>query len=128
MSTLAVIIIIIAAVLLLAFVGGLLATRRRDQVQDADYARHVAAADQALEQARATDRGWDRSALEDAARRALSEQHPDFRYEALHLVLVDDRPGIDEDRAQFAAVGGDGERRIALVRGAEGWSAERAVG
>lgn len=126
MSTLAIILIVIAVILTLALVGGLLATRKRAQAGAADYARHVAAADQALEQARAADRGWDRALLEDAARSALSEQHPDFAYDALHLVLVDDRPGIDEDRAQFAAVGSGGERRVVLVRGAAGWSAEHA--
>lgn len=127
MSTLAIILIVIAAILVLAFVGGFLATRRRDAVSGADYARHVAAADQALEQARATDRGWDRGALEEAARRALAEQHPGFDYEDLHLVLVDDRPGIEEDRAHFAAVAPEGERRVVLVRDASGWSAESAA-
>ena len=126
MSTLAIVLIVIAVILVLVFVGGLLATRKRAEAGAADYARHVAAADQALEDARATDRGWDRALLEDAARSALSEQHPGFAYDALHLVLVDDRPGIEEDRAHFAAVGADGERRVVLVRGAAGWSAERA--
>ncbi len=126
MSTLAIVLIVIAVILVLVFAGGLLATRKRAEAGAADYARHVAAADQALEQARATDRGWDRALLEDAARSALSEQHPGFAYDALHMVLVDDRPGIEEDRAHFAAVGSDGERRVVLVRTASGWSAEHA--
>jgi len=126
MSTLAIVLIVIAVIVLAALVGGFLATRKRAEAGAADYERHVAAADQALEQARATDRGWDRALLEDAARAALSEQHPDFAYEALYLVLVDDRPGIDEDRAHFAAAGSDGERRVVLVRGAAGWAAEHA--
>ena len=126
MSTLAIVLIVIAVILVLVFVGGLVATRKRAEAGAADYERHVAAADQALEQARATDRGWDRALLEDAAHSALSEQQPGFAYDALHLVLVDDRPGIEEDRAHFAAVGSDGERRVVLVRTASGWSAEPA--
>jgi hypothetical protein len=125
MDTLAIIIIVVlVAVVAALLIGGLLATRQRDEAGAADYARHVAAADQALEQARATDRGWDREALERAAHSALADARPDFAYDDLHLVLVDDRPGIAEDRAQFAAVGEDGEKRVVLIRGPDGWSAE----
>ena len=65
----------------------------------------MAAADSALEQARAVDRGWHREAMEQVARDAIAESRSEWNYDDLHLVLVDDRPGIEEDRAQFVAVG-----------------------
>ena len=125
MSALAIVLIVLAVILLALFVGGLLESRRRSAAGAADYARRVAAADQALEQARAADKGWDRAVLEDTARRALTSERPDWRYGALHLVLVDDRPGVTEDRAHFAAVGEDGDVRVVLVREPSGWALER---
>lgn len=124
MSTLAIIVIVAVVVLVLVFLGGLAATRRRAAAGAADYERHVAAADRALEQARAGDRGWERGALEQAARRALADQKPEYAFDDLFLVLVDDRPGIDEDRAHFTAVGADGEARVVLVRDEGRWVPE----
>jgi hypothetical protein len=125
MSTLAIVLIIVAVVMVAVFAGGLVVASRRSR--SPDYGRHVAAADQALEQARAADRGWDRPTLEAAARDALAQHRPDFGYDRLHLILVDDRPGIEEDRAHFAAVGADGEARVVLVRSPDGWLAEEVL-
>ena len=124
MSTLGIVLIVVGAVLLLFFVGGVVAARRRARLTEHAYARHVAEADHALEEARAADRGWDREVMEQAARKALSESRPDFSFEELHLVLVDDRPGVDEDRAQFVAVGGGDEVRVVLTRRGDHWVAE----
>jgi hypothetical protein len=124
-STFAIVLIAVGAVLLLFFIGGLLGVRARDRRQAGSYTEHVAAADQALEQARAADRGWNRELMEAAARAALAESRPGWSYEHLHLVLVDDRPGVAEDRAQFVAMGGDGEARIILERRGDSWAAER---
>jgi outer membrane murein-binding lipoprotein Lpp len=125
MSTLAVILIVLGAVILLALVLGLLGARARDRRQAPSYVEHVAAADHALEQARAADRGWHREAMEEAARMALSESRPGWKYRDLHLVLVDDRPGVAEDRAHFVAVADDGEARVVLARQEDRWVAER---
>jgi hypothetical protein len=125
MSTLVVILIVVGAVVLLVFVGGLIAVRRRERAQTGVWEQHVAAADAALEQARALDRGWHRDTMEQAAHAALSEQRPDHRYEDLHLVLVDDQPGVEEDRAHFMAVGPGGEVRLVLTRDGDRWVAER---
>ena len=81
-------------------------------------------ADQVLEVARAGDRGWEREMMEGVARSALSESRPDFSYDDLHLVLVEDRPGVEEDRAHFVAVGADGEARVVLGRQGGAWVAE----
>lgn len=124
MSVLAILLIAVGGLLLLLLVGGAVVARRR--TSGSDYAQHVAAADQALEAARAADRGWDRSMLEQTARDALGAQRPDWSYSALHLVLVDDRPGVVDDRAHLVAVGSDGEARLVLTREAGGdWVVER---
>lgn len=124
MSTLAIVLIVIGALLLLLFVGGFAYSRRR--LRQPDFERHVRTADQALEQARANDRGWDRELLEAAARRSLEQDRPDFAVRDMHLVLVDDRPGVEEDRAHMLAVGDRGEARVVLTRDAAGdWVLER---
>ena len=120
-----VILIVGAVVALLVFVGGLVAVRRRDRAQAGVYEEHVRAADAALEQARALDRGWHRDTMEEAARAALREQRPDHSYQDLHLVLVDDRPGVDEDRAHFVAIGPGGDVRLVMMRDGDRWVVER---
>ena len=124
MSTVAIVFIVGGVVLLVFFLGGLLAARRRARLTEHAYARHVAEADHALEQARAADRGWDREGMEQAARKVLAERQPEFNYEDLHLVLVEDRPGVSEDRAQFVAVGPNGDVRVVLTRRGDHWVAE----
>jgi hypothetical protein len=125
MSVLAIVLIIVGVTVLFALFLGFLGTRARDRRQAVDWGDRVRAADAALAQAAATDRGWQRDLMEDAARAALSESRPDWSYDDLHLVLVDDQPGIDEDRAHFVAVaeGGD-EARVILSRQGERWVAE----
>jgi hypothetical protein len=123
MSTVAVVLIVVGAVLLLLFVGGFVAARRRIAHPDRD--RRIAAVDQALEQARAGDRGWDRDAMAGVAGKALRSQRPDFSWEAIELVLVDDRPGVEDDRAHLVARGAQGEARVILARRTGGeWFAE----
>ena len=125
MSTLAIILIVLAAIVLVALILGFLGTRARDRQQAGSWEEHVRRADSALAQAAASDRGWQRDTMEEAARAALSESRPDWSYGNLHLVLVDDRPGIEEDRAHFVAVaeGGD-EARVVLSRQGDRWVAE----
>jgi Flp pilus assembly protein TadB len=125
MSTLAIILIVLGAIVLVALILGFLGTRARDRQQAGSWEEHVRRADSALAQAAASDRGWQRETMEEAARAALSESRPDWSYGNLHLVLVDDRPGIEEDRAHFVAVaeGGD-EARVVLSRQGDRWVAE----
>ena len=124
-STLGIILIVLGAIVLLFVIGGAVGVVTRSRAQDATFAEHVEAADSALEQARALDRGWQREVMEEAATAALAESRPGWTYDDLHLVLVDDRPGVSEDRAQFMAVGPDGQVRIMLAREGDRWVAER---
>jgi hypothetical protein len=125
-STFAIVLIAVAAVIGLLLVVGFLGARARDRRQAGTWAQSVAEADAALEQARASDRGWERSAMEQAARSALEQQRPGWDYHQLQLVLVDDRPGVEEDRAHFVAIDDAGqEARVILSRQDDRWSSER---
>ena len=125
MSTLAIVLIVVGVLLAVFLALGFLGARARDRRQGGTWAQHVAEADSALEQARAADRGWDRAVMEEAARGALAGSRPGWEYGDLHLVLVDDRPGTDEDRAHFVAMGDGGdEARVVLTRQGDRWSAE----
>ena len=124
-STLGIILIVLAALVVLFFIGGVAAVIVRSRRQAGSYAEHVAAADSALEQARAADRGWHRETMEEVARAAIGESRPGWEYRDLHLVFVDDRPGVTDDRAHFVAVGADGECRVILARQDDRWVAER---
>jgi hypothetical protein len=125
MSTLAIVLIALGAIVLLFIVLGFLGARARDRKQAGSWEAHVRAADAALAQASATDRGWHRDTMEQAVRAALSESRPDWTYGNLHLILVDDKPGVEEDRAHFVAVADDGEEaRVVLSRHGDRWVAE----
>ena len=126
-STFAIVLIAVAAVFTVFVVLGFVAIRARDRRQAGLVGGgHVRSADAALAQAATTDRGWHREAMESAARLALEEHRPGWRYDDLHLVLVDDRPGIEEDRAKFVAIGDGGdEATVFLSREGDRWSAER---
>lgn len=126
MSVIEIVAIVLVVMLAVFFVGGYIASQRRARMLEPDLHRRIAEADQALEAARAQDRGWDRVLLEEAARSALESARPDFRYDQLHLVRVEDRPGQDEDRAHMAAVGEDGKRaEVVLERRGGQWAAAR---
>ena len=125
MSTLAIVLIVVAAVFLLLLAGGLAGAARRREHNAHRYERNLAEADRALEHARAADKGWDRPALETAAREALASEKPNWSYSELILVLVDDRPGVSEDRAHFVASGDGGESRVVLARRESGWVLDR---
>ena len=125
LSTLGIVLIALAVLVALFFIGGLLGARARARRQADSYAEHVAEADSALEQARAADRGWHRESMEQTAREAIAVARGGWSYDDLHLMLVEDRPGIEEDKAQFVAVGPEGECHVVLARDGDRWVAER---
>jgi hypothetical protein len=124
-SVIGIVLIVAGALILLFLIGGVIAVVVRSRRQASTYDEHVAAADAALEQARAVDKGWHRDTMETVAREAIAESRPGWTYDHLHLVFVDDRPGMSEDRAHFMAVGPDGEARVILARQDGQWVAER---
>ena len=124
MSVLAIVLIVLGALMVVFLIGGIVVARRR--ANRPGWEQHIRAADQALEQARAADRGWDRALIDAAARLGLDQHRPGFEPESLHLVLVDDRPGVEEDRAHLIAAAPDESVRLVLTRDASGaWGVER---
>ncbi len=121
MELIAIIIGVVTALAVLFFVGGYIASRRRSE----NWSEHVAKAEEALEVAWATDKGWDRELLHRSAREALGSHKPGWEYTDVHLVVVEDRPGVEQDEAQLVAVGQDGEARVVLAREPDGgWRVE----
>jgi nitrogen fixation protein FixH len=117
---------VVVGVLLLAlvllFLGGLVATNRRQRSMQERLKAEIEAADAALAEARATDRGWERETIEAAARGAFAERHPDRPVDALQLVRVVDRPGTESDQAVFRVVTADGgEETLTLGRRDGAW-------
>jgi hypothetical protein len=127
MSIVTVVILVLLVLIVVFFIGGLVAARRRAEEHADRLDERIGAADRALEAARAADRGWDPVLLEEAARSALERERPDFRYDRLHLVLVDDRPGTEEDRAEMAAIGDEGVLHVSVARRGETWVAEHVT-
>jgi hypothetical protein len=127
MSVVAIVLIALGALVLLLLVGGLIGASRRNRAGADQLQRNLAEADHALEEARAADRGWDRAVLEETARRALEESRPGWRPERLDLILVDDRPGVNEDRAVLEASGEGETVQLVLTRDEGGhWAAQAA--
>ncbi len=122
MSALAIIVIVVLALLLLLFVGGLIANGRRARAEDPQLRATLREADQALAQARAEDRGWDRGALEAAAREAFAARSP-VEPRELQLLKVVDRPGTEDDQCVFRVVTDVGSEEILLVRTGGAWGA-----
>jgi hypothetical protein len=124
-ATWEIIVVVVVAVVAVFFVIGLLGARAHARRQAPTFEEHVRAADEMLEQARALDKGWHRETMEAAARAAIAEARPGWGFEVLQLVLVDDNPGTEQDRAHFLASGADDETRVILAREGDRWVAQR---
>jgi hypothetical protein len=121
-SAIAIIIIVVVVLFVLLIVGGVIANARRARGGEDDLHAALGEADRALALARAEDRGWERSALEAAAREAFAARSPAEVRELL-LVQVVDRPGTEEDQALFRVVTDAGSEEILLVRHDGTWGA-----
>ena len=107
--------------MLLLAVGGAIATSRRTEASSDDLVAQVRAADRALADAHAEDKGWERAHLEEAARGAYVTTYGDADIRELHLVQVVDNPGTDADQAVFRVVTDSGERTLVLGRQDGAW-------
>lgn len=122
-STLAIIVIAVVGVLILLAVGGSIAAARRSRAGEESFRARLEAANEHLALAHAQDKGWQREAMEDAAREAFASRFPDARIDELHLVHVVDRPGTEDDEAHFEVVS-DGEvTELVLGRRGDAWLA-----
>ncbi|WP_320672872.1 hypothetical protein [Patulibacter defluvii] len=123
-SVVGIVLLVVLLLIALLALTGFLAGRRRALARRDQVLARVREANNALAAAHAADEGWDRAALEAAARDAARSRgvaDPD----AIELVLVsvDDQPGVDDDRATFAIVEGDRRTEIILGRVAGAWVA-----
>jgi hypothetical protein len=124
-STFAIVLIVVVAVLVLLIVGGVVANARRTRDEAGDMRATLREADHALAQARAEDRGWERSALEAAAREAFAARSPaDVR--ELQLLKVVDRPGTEDDQALFRVITDAGSEEVLLARHGDEWQSAPA--
>jgi hypothetical protein len=111
---------VLIVLLIVFFIGGYIATSRRRDAQEVELRARVEAADAALAQARAQDKGWERATIEAAARAAVAPAE----VRELHLIQVVDNPGTDADEAVLRVVGADGsERTVTLGRRDGAWVA-----
>jgi hypothetical protein len=124
-ATWEIILIVVIAVLILLAIGGSLARRRQLQRTEGDFETQLAQANRDLAIAHANDRGWQRSVLEDAARRAFAEERSGAQPETMTLVAIIDRPGTDEDKAVFQLEEGGGRHSLTLGRKNDQWVLER---
>lgn len=122
MTTLEIVIVVLVLVLAALVVGGFVASGRRARADEAAGRAELEAANQALALARAQDRGWERSLLEEACRAAFAERSP-AEIRQLELVQVVDRPGTEEDQAVFRVVTDHGSEYLHLDRHGDAWVA-----
>ena len=116
--------VLVALVVLLAVGGGVVLARRERRGRE-EFERSVAEANRHLTDAYAADKGWERGALEAAARQALAAERAGVEVRQLALVSVIDRPGVHEDQATFHCVADDGDHRVTLARTTGDWHLER---
>jgi type II secretory pathway pseudopilin PulG len=124
-SVVGVVLLAVIAIIALLALTGYLAARRRDESQRAVTDERIRAANSALAAAHAADQGWDPAVLRTAAldaARGLGIADPSAV--GLSLVSVDDRPGVEDDRASFVVADGERTHEIVLGRSAGGeWRA-----
>ena len=114
--------IIVLVVLAVLIVGGIIARNRQLASTRPAFERALAQVEQDLVAAAASDRGWDRSVLEAAARQIVAER---FGSDAEELTLVEviDKPGTDQDQAVFSAHVSGKPERVVLGRREGDWVA-----
>jgi membrane protein implicated in regulation of membrane protease activity len=121
MSTWEIIVVAVVLVLALLAAGGAYARRRQLEATQGRFDANLEQVNRDLAVAHAEDRGWERSALEDAARRAYAGERDGAEPGEIVLTQVVDRPGTDDDKAVFR-VGAD--ERLTLGRRDGEWVLE----
>jgi len=122
-TTFEIILLVVIVLIAVMVTGGYIATNRRAASRERKLLTELKSADEALAQAHADDKGWDRALLESAARDAVAQRFPGAEVRAMDLVQVVDRPGTDADQAVFRVQTSDGEHHITLGRTNGVWGA-----
>jgi hypothetical protein len=115
-------IVIIVLVLLIAALvaGGIVATGRRQRADDPALVAELDAVNEAQALAHASDKGWERSLLDEACRAAFAERST-AEIRELQLVQVVDKPGTEDDQAVFRVITDHGSEHIHLDRHGDRW-------
>jgi hypothetical protein len=122
-SVVAIVVLATLGVLLLLAIVGSASASLRNRRQGEQLTQRLREIDRELAAALAQDRGWERNALEAAARQAFAEHRPGVPVAELELLQVIDRPGTDDDLAVFRADTAGGATRITLGRRDGAWYA-----
>ena len=125
MSTLAIVLVAALALLALLAFGGMLANARRRRALEPRLEASLDEVNRRLAEAHAADKGWERGALEAAAREAFAERRPGEEVREQVLVQVVDRPGTDEDHAVFRFATDAGVAYLTMGRRGGAWVGER---
>jgi hypothetical protein len=125
MSTVAIVIVVAVGLLALLAIGGILANARWRRASAGRFETSLDEVNRQLAAAHAQDKGWEPGALEEAARRAFTEQRPGTEIREQALVAVVDEPGVEQDKAVFRFVTEGGTAHLTLGRTADGWVSER---
>jgi type II secretory pathway pseudopilin PulG len=121
-NALEIVIVVVVLLVILLAVGGVVATGRRQRRDDPALRAELEAANEALALARASDKGWERSLLEEACRAAFADRSA-AEIRDLQLVQVVDKPGTEEDQAVFRVVTDRGSEYLHLNRHGDTWVA-----
>jgi hypothetical protein len=121
-SALEIIILVIVLLVVVLVIGGIVASGRRQRADDPALRTELEAVNEALALAHATDKGWERSLLEEAVRAAFA-QRSDAEIRELQLVQVVDKPGTEDDQAVFRVVTDHGSEHLHLDRHGDTWVA-----
>jgi hypothetical protein len=119
---LVIVIVVLVVLIVLLAIGGYVAVRRRQAASTEQFATSLDEANRKLAAAHAEDKGWEPGALRGAATRLFAEQQPGASVRDMQLVHVEDRPGIEEDKAVFRFETEDGGvNHLILGRSGDGW-------
>jgi type II secretory pathway pseudopilin PulG len=121
-TTLEIVVVVIVVLIALVAIGGVVVSGRRQRADDPALRAELEAANEALALARASDRGWERSLLEEAVHAAFAERST-AEIRDLQLVQVVDKPGTEEDQAVFRVVTDHGSEHLHLDRHGDTWVA-----
>jgi hypothetical protein len=119
-NALEIVIVVIVLLVIVLAIGGVVATGRRQRADDPALRAELDSVNEALALARATDKGWERSLLEEACRAAFAERSSAEIRELL-LVQVVDKPGTEDDQAVFRVITDHGSEYLHLDRHGDAW-------
>jgi hypothetical protein len=121
-NALEIVIVVVVLLVLVLAIGGVVASGRRQRADDPALRAELDTANEALALARASDKGWERSLLEEAVRAAFAERSA-AQIRELLLVQVVDKPGTEDDQAVFRVVTDHGSEHLHLDRRGDAWVA-----